>query len=168
MCDVLVTRVRVWLPSPCMTGWAVTHGTICRLLKIPILPLAEYHFAPFGCTRVALAKQLLRSPIGNRLATRLGKRSLQRRNLGRTNGPGPCPIPGTNANIACNRGGGGRDGLMALTRAKMVPASRTDRPLEAMLPPQHRYATAPSHACARSVFVGRGVRARREGGKQCR
>jgi hypothetical protein len=26
MCDVLVTRVRVWLPSPCMASWAVTHG----------------------------------------------------------------------------------------------------------------------------------------------
>ena len=36
-----------------------------------------------------LAKQLLRSPIGNRLGTRLGKRLLQRGNLGSTNGPGP-------------------------------------------------------------------------------
>jgi hypothetical protein len=36
---------------------------------------------------------------------------------------------------------------------------------------RRHHTTTPTHlrmSCARSVFVGRGVRARREGGKQCR
>src|SRR5258705_5226711 len=44
MCDVLVTRVRVWLPSPCMASWAVTHGTIWLPPENSDAPLSEIPF----------------------------------------------------------------------------------------------------------------------------
>src|ERR1700738_1416235 len=49
-----------WWPG-CAYGFPVLAWLVGRRrmelfgchLKIPMLPLAEYHFAPFGCTRVA-------------------------------------------------------------------------------------------------------------------